>query len=233
MGNVAQPILILLPGLGGTGHLFEFFTPAISPEWPVRVMRLPSDRPRGYRELVECLLPELPPGPLAIIAESFSGPLAILLANRCPRVCALVLCASFVRPPLPAVLGRLPAFFWRRPPPALAVRLFMTGGSAVLANAVRQALRTVDSEVIRARVSAVLTVDVGHDLQCLAQPVLWLQAGRDRLIPACCSAIVRALKPSTEFACVDGPHLLLQTRPMECWRTIEPFLKQECSHDVE
>jgi pimeloyl-[acyl-carrier protein] methyl ester esterase len=121
-----------LPGLDGTGSLFERFINAAPSNWPLRVLRLPADQPQGYHDLADSVLPLLPGDPLALIAESCSGPLAILLANRCPQVYAIVLCASFVRHPLPKFLARLPDFLWRRPPPILALRFFMTGGDRAL-----------------------------------------------------------------------------------------------------
>jgi pimeloyl-[acyl-carrier protein] methyl ester esterase len=226
LGNVTQPVSILLPGLDGTGDLFERFIAAAPAAWPVRALRLPSERPRGYRELADFMLAQLPSQPFALVAESFSGPLAILLANRCPHACAIVLCASFVEAPLPRLLARVPDFFWRHTPPASIVRLLMTGGDRALADAVRTAVLGLDSDVVVGRISAALTADVRRELEQLSQPLLCLQATHDRLVPASAAATIRALKPSATFVTVDGPHLLLQARPTEAWSHIQPFLER-------
>jgi pimeloyl-ACP methyl ester carboxylesterase len=223
---VTYPVSILLPGLDGTGDLFGTFVAAAPSDLPVRVQPLPSDQPRSYRDLVETLLPLLPTEPFALIAESFSGPLAILLANRCPRACAVVLCATFIRLPLPQLLARLPALFWRKPPPQLLLQLVMTGGDRRLALAVQDSVAQLDGAIVRARVAAALTIDVTQELQRLAQPLLFLRADRDRLIPAGCAAAVRAAKPSVRISNIDGPHLILQARPDESWRLIAPFLER-------
>src|SRR5688500_4590733 len=110
--DVTQPALILLPGLDGTGNLFEKFAACAPSDWPLRTLQLPSERPRASLELAGSLLAQLPKASGALIAASFSGPLAILLANRCSRVRAVVLCATFVRRPLPGLLARGPKFLW-------------------------------------------------------------------------------------------------------------------------
>jgi pimeloyl-ACP methyl ester carboxylesterase len=225
----ARPTSILLPGLDGTGKLFERFVAAAPASLTLRVQPLPADRPRGYEDLADELFPLLPSGPVALIAESFSGPLAVLLANRCPQVCAVVLCATFVRSPLPRPLAYLPRSLWLSPPPALALRLLMTGGDRALAAAVRSAVAQVDSSVLHARSRAALAVDASAELQRLRKPVLYLRAGRDRLIPPRCAADISATLPSVEVATLDGPHLILQAQPIESWRLISPFLNEAFS----
>jgi pimeloyl-ACP methyl ester carboxylesterase len=229
---MAHPVSILLPGMDGTGELYGRFNAALSSEWPVHVLPLPGDSPRGYADLADSMLPQLPSEPFAIVAESFSGPLAILLANRCRYVHAVVLCASFVQAPLPRLFARLPFFLRRGPPPAWAVRFLMTGPDPVLAGAVRHALEKVDAKVLVGRVSAALDVDVRNDLERLRRPLLYLQASRDRLVPASCAATIRALKPRAEFVTVNGPHLLLQANPVESWRHIEEFLSRVWRRDA-
>ena len=54
----------------------------------------------GYDELLA--EPHVPDGPFCIIAESFSGPLAVLLTRKyAMQVRGMVLAASFVRSPSP------------------------------------------------------------------------------------------------------------------------------------
>jgi pimeloyl-[acyl-carrier protein] methyl ester esterase len=205
--------------------MFQRFVAAAPSAFPLRVQSLPSDRLRAYSDLVDALLPLLPPEPFALIAESFSGPLAILLANRCPQACAVVLCATFIRPPLPKLLARFPDFFWQKPPPLLLLRHIMTGGDHGLACAVHDTVAPLDAVVLRARVAAALTTDVTEDLRRLTQPLLYLRAERDRLISARCADAVRTARPSAQISSVDGPHLILQARPDESWRLIAPFLE--------
>jgi len=212
--------------LDGTGELFQRFTAAAPAGFPVRCVRLPSDRPRGYRELADWLRDQLPSEPVALVAESFSGPLALLVAEQCPRVVGVVLCASFVLPPLPSLFANLPKFIWSRPPPVAILRTFLTGGDHALAEAVQNAVSRITGEVISSRVSAALRVDVTAQLKRISQPILCLRATHDRIIPCASTAVIRALKPSAQFVEIHAPHLLLQSRPSEAWTHIGPFLER-------
>jgi pimeloyl-ACP methyl ester carboxylesterase len=82
--------IVLLPGLDGTGALFEGFMRAAPAGVSLDVVALPP-KPSGYAELAEHLSSTLRLSPDTILlAESFSGPLAITLAAR-HMVAALVL----------------------------------------------------------------------------------------------------------------------------------------------
>ncbi len=220
------PVLsILLPGLDGTAELFGSFVAAAQSTRTIRPQPLPCDAPRDYHQLADWVVERLPSVPVALIAESFSGPLAVLVANRCPRVAAVVLCASFIDPPL-RPLFMPPAFLFSRPPPLALVRLLLTGGNRELAESVRHAIATVPSNVIAHRVASVLQISVRHELEALSQPLLCLRATRDRLVRARSTEAIRAVKPAAEFSDVEAPHLLLQSNPDSAWSFIEPFLER-------
>ncbi|MET0795685.1 MAG: alpha/beta hydrolase [Polyangiaceae bacterium] len=223
---MTPPLSILLPGLDGTGELFERFVAAAAAGFPVQSVPLPSDRPRGYRELADWVRSQLPDEPVVLIAESFSGPIAVLLAEQCPRVVGVVLCASFVLPPLPRVLASLPKFIWSRPPPTALVRALLTGGDRVLAEAVQRAMSRIPAEVLAARITAALRVDVTTQLKELSQAMLCLRATHDRVVPSACAEVIRSLKPSAELVEIHAPHLLLQSCPSEAWTHIAPFLER-------
>src|SRR5215207_6227719 len=145
--------IVLLPGLDGTGALFDDFVRAAPAAVRPDVVSLPRE-PLGYAELVERLAPRLQLTPDTILlAESFSGPLAILLAQR-QQIAALVLCNTFVMPPRPRALAVLPlAPFFRLPLPAAVVRRFLVGSDApdTLVERVRAAVASVPPTVLAAR----------------------------------------------------------------------------------
>jgi pimeloyl-ACP methyl ester carboxylesterase len=95
--------LLLLPGMDGTGRLFAPLQAALPPWLPAVTVSYPPDQPLGYDgllPLVEAAAAGL--GEFVVVGESFSGPLALMLATqRPPGLRGLVLCASFVRFPLP------------------------------------------------------------------------------------------------------------------------------------
>ncbi len=221
---MTAPPSVLLPGLDGTAKLFAPFIAAAPPAFALHPLALPRDRPRSYAELTDHVLDRAPPEPFALIAESFSGPLALLVADRCPRVTAVVLCASFVAPPLPRILAHVPRFVFARQPPLVLMRHFLTGGDATIALAAREATASVPPRVLADRIASVLSTDVTPELERLDRPLLVLRAQHDWIIPSCATDHILAVKPSATLVAVDGPHLVLQTRATDAWRHIAKFL---------
>ena len=101
--------LLLLPGMDGTGELFEPLLRALPPSLRAIVVAFPADKPWGYEELLPLVEAAVPDGvEFVILAESFSGPLAFLLAARDPPgLRGVILSASFVRSPVPAFMRYL------------------------------------------------------------------------------------------------------------------------------
>ncbi|MBV8036510.1 alpha/beta fold hydrolase [Roseateles sp.] len=94
--------LVLLPGMDGTGMdgtgmLFDPLMEALSGLIPLEVVKYPSATPAGYAEYERFAEASLPAkGPLVLLGESFSGPIAISLAAKHPmRIAGLVLCCAF------------------------------------------------------------------------------------------------------------------------------------------
>jgi pimeloyl-ACP methyl ester carboxylesterase len=210
--------LVLMPGLDGTGRLFAPLLEVLGGSPRVVVY------PRGassYDVLARAV--ELPRGAL-VVAESFSGPLAIRLARRHPdRVRALVLVASFVRGPrLLVALGPLLALAVARPPPHLAIRAAMVGLDAPtpLVRLVHDAIESVPPRTIAGRIRAAAAADVRADFAALELPILWLRASHDRLAPYRSTELARSLRPTLDVHTIEGPHLLAQARPREVARAI-------------
>lgn len=218
--------VLLLPGLDGTAELFERFVAATPPGFDVAPVRLPSDRPRSYLELTEFVMQALPAEPLALVAESFSGPLALQLATRCSRVRAVALCASFAQAPISALMARIPNWLFSRPPSPAVLRMFLTGGDRQLAEAVRQAIASVGSSIVAARIAAALRVDVTAELRSYDRPLLYLRATADRVVRKTTAGRLQALKPTMRVVDVEAPHLVLQAKPVEAWTHIAPFLER-------
>ena len=219
------PPLLLLPGLDGTGELFAPFVAAAPPGFEVRALALPGERVRSYHELAEWVCTRLPEQNVVLLGESFSGPLAVLVAKRSARVRGLVLSTTFVESPLPRAFALCPDVVLSRPPPTFLLKALMTGGDARLAAAVSGAIRCVPPGTLAGRIAAVLRVDVTSELRELSCPVLCLHARRDRLVRLACARRIQALRPSARVVYVDAPHLLLQARPIEAWSYVAPFLE--------
>lgn len=226
---MAQTRVILLPGMDGTGELFRPLVGVMASSMSARVVSYPQTGRQSYETLLPFVEDELRhERAVVLVAESFSGPLALrYAAANAESVRAVVLCASFVCSPLPRWLRHVVLPLWFRvPPPAMAVRRFMVGPDAsdALVRSVRSAVRGVPPAVLADRLAAVLGVDCSADLQRCRAPVLYLAAGRDALVRRGASEAVRAARPDVTLRTVTAPHLLLQAAPEAAWREIERFL---------
>ncbi|HYH09857.1 MAG TPA: alpha/beta fold hydrolase [Thermoanaerobaculia bacterium] len=205
--------IVLLPGMDGTGELFRAFL-ACAPA-TLQPLVVPLPHAGSYEELLARIgLPD--DEELVLLGESFSGPLALRLAEReGGRVSAVILCNSFVRAPYPGVLRWLPwplAFLWK--PHAAFIRWLFLGRDApdAAVKEVQRAIARTPRRVLAARVRAILTLDAVP----VPVPVLYLRGTEDRLI--------HEVPPGVTVREIRGPHLLLQTAPGEAWRAIEDFL---------
>ena len=87
--------VVLLPGLDGTGDLFQPLVDTAPPDVRPLVVKLPHLG--SYADLLDAIRDQLPDGRFIILGESFSGPLALQIARELPeRVTAVILCNSFV-----------------------------------------------------------------------------------------------------------------------------------------
>src|SRR5580698_5589674 len=231
MTSAQTPALVLLPGLDGTGKLFAEFLKALDLGSRAHVVPYPPDIPLGYDELEPIVRAALPTrSPFVLLGESFSGPLAIRIAARPPPgLAALVLCVTFASNPYPRLAWE------RRLAPLLPLKSLprwlrapLMWGSASPAKAPRQSERAmagVDAAVIRGRIAALLSVDETAALAKISVPTLVLCATRDRVVSKAASMrIMRGIRHAQRVD-VDGPHLLLKTRPQECAAAVLKFIR--------
>jgi pimeloyl-ACP methyl ester carboxylesterase len=222
---------LLLPGLDGSGRLFAPFLAAGLRGLEPRPLSFPPDRPLGYDALAALVRRRLPRDRFVLVAESFSGPLAVRLAAERPRwLAALVLAATFLHRPLNPFLhpvrGLVGERFFGVPILAPIVRHFLAGPDApdAVVEEVRSAVGAVAPAVLAHRSAEALAVDVRDALARVEVPVLFLAPSRDRLIRRDAHADVRTVRPDAEIAFVDAPHMVLQRSPHASLERIEAFL---------
>jgi pimeloyl-ACP methyl ester carboxylesterase len=192
---------------------------------------LPADRPRSYDQYLERLLEGLPRrGAWALLAESFSGPLAVRIAAERPRgLVGLALVATFLHRPLQRWLAtfgplvRTPLF--AAPLLPRTVRLLLVGPAAPddLVQAVRRAVAEVPAAVLARRAREALAVDVRRTLAATEVPLLYLGPAHDRLLRTDVAADVLAARPDADARMLAGPHAILQARPEACLAVLDPF----------
>jgi len=220
-----------MPGLDGTGILFADFVQAIESEVDCLVMAYPKDEPLGYEELEKRVMRSLPKDrPFVLLGESFAGPLALRIAARNPDgLVGLILCVTFARNPYP-MLG------WARPlaaylpikslPRWLRAPLMWGSGSPQRASSqTERAIAGVSVAVIRRRIAELMAADETATLKRIRKPTLVMRATRDRVISKRATLEIAHGISGATLAEVDGPHLLLKTRPDECARVVTSFLR--------
>lgn len=218
----------MLPGLDGTGQLL---TAAANLAWggmkPVP-FRLPSRGSQDYGTLARQIAGQLPDGAWVIMAESFSTPLALHLAAGHPgQVRALVLVAGFCAAPQAPGLGWLPLRpLFALSPPGFFLRKFLAGPDAPqeLVDELAQTLRKVPAATLADRLRTALALREKDCPPVRGIPTLLLQARRDTVIPWEAQSQLERHLPDATVEWIDGPHLLLQTRPEACRDAVLGFL---------
>ncbi|MBE0589170.1 MAG: alpha/beta hydrolase [Hydrogenophaga sp.] len=222
--------LVLLPGLDGSGDFFDALCRQLPRQLRPQVVRYPGDQPLSYSELASLVLAVLPEeGPFVLVAESFSGPVAIQVAAARPvGLMGVVLCATFAQNPRPifSPLQGLTRWAPVRAAPMGLLSSWLLGAEADAswADRIRQAMNNCSVTVLRARAREVLLVDVRSQLANIRVPVLYLQATCDSVVPTAALVDMQRVLPGLQVVRIDGPHFLLQARPVACAEQITEFV---------
>jgi pimeloyl-ACP methyl ester carboxylesterase len=225
-----KPLLVLLPGMDGTGELFAPFLAALNDQVETLVVDYPRNEPLGYDSLEVFVRERLPAKRrFVLLGESFSGPVAISIAAKPPQnLAGLVLCCTFASNPV-GVLSplRVIARFMpveRAPKFAMSHALMGRDATPELRVALDTAMSSVSARAIRARAAAVLSLENNGKVALIDKPLLYLRALRDRVVPRKSGdEILRTCKHALLVE-IDAPHFLLQTRAVEAVREILQFI---------
>lgn len=225
-----KPTVVLLPGLDGTGRLFDRLVRALEPRVRVRRISYPSERCLRYSELADLVVRQAPSGLYAIVAESFSGPVAVAVGARRPAgLRGIILSASFVVPPAPGWLRLLPfGLFFRLGVPRALLRYFLLSSQndAEIMSELTEAIVSVPPRVLAARVREVLSSNASDALRSCTAPIVLVSAAGDRLLGSRGLGGVLKAQPTVEHVTLEGPHLLLQVRPTEAASVIDRYVQR-------
>ncbi len=227
-----RPSLILLPGLDGTTRLLDTFIDAVRPSFAsVDAIAYPHDVPMDYAALEIHARARLPKDtPFVLLGESFSGPVAIAIAaDPPPNLVGLVLSTTFARAPVSlfSSFAPLTRFAPVRTLPTVLLSTMLLGRwqTPALRRELRAALATVAADVLRVRAACAMRANVTGKLAHIAVPTLCIRARHDRLLrPRAGRELLAGIRDACEYA-LDGPHLLLQTRTVDCANRIAAFAR--------
>jgi pimeloyl-[acyl-carrier protein] methyl ester esterase len=223
-------ILVLLPGMDGSGALFAGLAAALGGDVTAQIVSYPAGQPLDYAGLIGFARACLPADrPYYLLGESFSGPVAIALAaERPPMLAGLILSCTFARNPAPLmrVLRPLVRFapLYAALTPLAAPLLLGWRSTRLQRQGLYAALRSTRPAILRARTRAVLDADFTEQARKVAVPVLYLQAQQDWVVPDAAGRCLQTLLPAMTIAVLSGPHLLLQSAPHEAAARIRAFM---------
>lgn len=204
--------------MNGGDELLREFVFALSPDDLATVISLPQEGPQDYAFLAGHVSGRLPDSPYVLIAESFSGPIAAMIASQAPTgLEAVIFVATFLSSPnsLATLAGRsLPLKALLRMPFAswFLKRLFL--GSSAPVELVERVIRTVEAvptATLRHRIDVMRSLQ--YDATPVAVPAFYLRPEQDSLVPRKRFDEFQRFFEHIECIQLPGPHALLQRYP--------------------
>ncbi len=211
--------LVLLPGLDGTGNLFNPLLNALPQNLEVVVISFPETK-LSYKELVSFVLAQLPTEDYVLVGESFSGNVAYQIALSKPKhLKSVIFVASFLSNPrliLLKLFNFLPSSLLSVQPPKFIIKLFMLGFSSEQ-NIIRlflETLKQVPHEVLSFRLKEIGRLQLNSET-CEVDAT-YLQATNDYLVPSKAVKDFEKMFSNLTVVKIKGSHFILQSKPVEC-----------------
>ena len=229
--------LVLLPGLDGTGLLFEPLCRALSSAVQTTILDYPRGRETSYDELAAQIGPKLPTAePFMLLGESYGGPLSLKLAAQEPAgLCGLILSASFITSPhsyIPkwAAPMLIPAMVYSTPLFSSLTTLLGAHSTNEIQSLVEKSVASVDPAVLGSRMKAAVSVDVTKELLACPVPILYIQATQDYVVPANNLTEIQQVRPDVRAVQIEGAHMVLLTRAKAAAGAIESFAMERAEN---
>ncbi len=216
------PTLVLMPGFEGNGKLFAPLIPWLDSHFSLKVIKYPDLA--SFQDYIDCAQSQLPAEPgYSLLAESFSGPVAIaLLAQRPGQIGPSVLCSTFARSPL-AMLTKMAN---QVPQQMFSIGTLSEYCLDVHAEHDEDVSETqplplniteqLDGVVLRHRIAVMSRIDVSALLPQIEAPLLLLHGQRDRIASELEARLIEQNLPGVKRVDIDAAHLLLQIQPQQC-----------------
>ena len=213
------PLLVLLPGLDGSGLMFEPLLAVLPAQIPVKRVALGDFPSENRREQARVLAQQLGDTPCVVYAESYSGRLAYELA-RLPGVNIkhIIFAGSFLgRPSRRAYKAKhLPVWVIKSTVmPIWLVSRFLFGRYLPgLVKLLHSAMATQSSGRLKQRL--VQLTEAQDPVESLAVPCTYVQASDDALVGPEALEAIRRVCPHLELLRVEGCHFIAQTQTEFC-----------------
>ena len=209
--------LVLLPGMDGTGILFEALLSELS-NMDVLSLPLPKDGPQDYESLSAYVAKHLPKEDFILVAESFSGGIAATLSTKnYSHMKAIIFVASFLSAPK-KLIAYFASFLPLRalshlPFSSIVHRFLFLGKTADTAEIkrFRCAIKSVPSSVLKSRLRVIAKSQYSGFKSSL--PAVYIGATSDMLVSSNKREEFKEAYREITFAELKGPHFILQAQP--------------------
>ena len=223
--------IVLLPGLDGTGKLFEEFVNKLAVNHKVTIVSYPAMIKGSYSDYVAYVKEHLPKDDFIVVAESFSGNIAhLLVQEEISNLKAVVFVATFLQNPRALLLNRYTLKLLKPllylPLNTTIVRFLLLGSKAdtEVLKKVTKTIKTLPPSTILHRLALI------SNLKCKSVKIdtkaVVLIAKDDKLIPQKCIKDFEKSYKNIPIFKLNGAHLLLQTNITETLNIIEHFIKE-------
>lgn len=219
--------LIMLPGMDGTGNLFNPLLAELDRLINTSVIVYPQEIGQSYESLTNWVLSEINNDEeFILLGESFSGAIAFdIAARKLPNLVGCIFVAAFLENPKPSLswlAGVLPLdLLFRFKLHDFIVRKFLLGTNAntSLISEFWKSVKSVDPQVLQDRLSSIMALT--NKNKSIETPCVYLGGTNDFLVP---DKNIKAFnKRCINFSerLIPAPHFLLQAEPEVCARIIE------------
>ena len=220
--------LLVLPGLDGNGALHDQFVAGFDPAAiNVEVVRYPTELTR-YSDLVDWMSLRLPDEDFTIVAESFSGAIAISIAAAKPsHLRGIAFVATFASSPmkLPKQFAELLRILPMKSQTLLKIAQPLLMGrwsTETFFVKFHEVMQNLPRDTIINRVKQVLQIDLAAKIKEIEVPYVYLSASQDRLIPK--SAMDQFQLDPSQVIHLEGTHFVLQANPQYAAKAISEFV---------
>lgn len=223
--------IVLLPGLNGTQGLFQPLVDNAPDHFNLIAIDYPTHENYSYELLVDYVLPKIShlQGGFMLLGESFSGPLALFVAQTKPQgLMGVILVASFATSPnlklarlLPWTLG-----FWLSKP-LYTLRLLFSGKKNIsLIYAASRELQKVAPSVLADRIQSIFNLHAETALINCHVPIVYFRGKKDFIVPEKNLRYIVSIRTDIQVVEFNTSHFLLQSAPVQAWAAIAGFAER-------
>lgn len=217
--------LVLLPGMDGTGELFNPLLEHLNND--AMVLRLPASGDQSYDKIAASLQPRLPNQQYILLAESFSsGLVRHLIERKDDHLLGVVFVSGFVSAPNKFLLRlaksmplhaliNLPGF-------STICKRFLLGQEASDESilAFKNVIKSVPQNVLQERLSTMLNMPT--DLSFKSNiPCVCIVPTEDKLVQSGKSKELVNTYQRAAISPISGPHFILQANPALAAKSVQ------------